>query len=194
MDALRAGYFLAFLVGGGLGVASFVLGHHGHGHGHGHGVSGHAGGHGGHGHAHAHDGQARPFLNLMSLSALCCAGGGTGLILDGLGVSAFFGLAWAAGAGLMGAFGINALLGWLARGTHYVAPLPQGIVGTVISRVGPGVGEIVYVQNGARAGLPARSENGRTIEPGTEVIVLGIENGIATVAPAAELLKKEDAQ
>jgi hypothetical protein len=192
MDALRAAYYLAFLVGGGLGVASWLLGHHGHGHGHGaHG--GHGGGHG-HGHGDAHDIQPRPFLNMMSLSALCCAGGGTGLIAQGLGAPALFSLAFAGGVGMSAAWAINALLGWLARGTHYAAPLPQGIVGTVVARVGPGVGEIVYVQNGARASLPARSENGRTIDRGTEVIVLGIEDGIASVAPAAELLNKEDGQ
>lgn len=189
MDALRAAYLLAFFTGGGLGVASWILGHHGHGHGHG---TSHAAGHGGHGHGDAHDGQPRPLVNLMSLSALSCVGGGTGLIAQGLGAAALFGLALASGAGVTAAFGINSLLGWLARGTRYAAPLPQGMVGTVVSRVGPGVGEIVYVQNGARASMPARSENGRSIERGTEVIVLGIENGIARVEPAAELLNKED--
>jgi hypothetical protein len=184
VDALRAVYFIAFLVGGGLGVASWLLGDHGHAHG--------ADGAHGHGHGDGHDGHAQPFLNMMSLSALCCAGGGAGLIVQGFGGTVLLGIASASGAGIAAAFGINALLGWLARGTRYAAPLPRGIVGTVVARVGPGVGEIVYVQNGARASMPARSDDGRTIERDTEVIVLAIENGIARVAPAAALLNKED--
>ena len=50
-----------------------------------------------------------------------------------------------------------------------------------------GIGEILFLQTGARRSSAARSEDGRTIERGTEVVVLRYERGIAYVRPWAEL-------
>jgi membrane protein implicated in regulation of membrane protease activity len=50
-----------------------------------------------------------------------------------------------------------------------------------------GIGEILFLQTGARRSSAARSDDGQTIERGTEVVVLRYERGIAYVRPWAEL-------
>jgi membrane protein implicated in regulation of membrane protease activity len=49
------------------------------------------------------------------------------------------------------------------------------------------IGEILFSQTGARRCSAARSDDGRTIERGTEVVVIRYERGIAYVRPWAEL-------
>jgi membrane protein implicated in regulation of membrane protease activity len=49
------------------------------------------------------------------------------------------------------------------------------------------IGEILFSQSGARRCSAARSDDGRTIERGTEVVVIRYERGIAYVRPWAEL-------
>jgi len=49
------------------------------------------------------------------------------------------------------------------------------------------IGEILFLQTGARRSSAARSDDGRTIERGTEVVVIRYERGIAYVRPWAEL-------
>jgi membrane protein implicated in regulation of membrane protease activity len=50
-----------------------------------------------------------------------------------------------------------------------------------------GIGEILFLQTGARRCSAARSDDGRTIELGTEVVVIRYERGIAYVRPWTEL-------
>jgi membrane protein implicated in regulation of membrane protease activity len=50
-----------------------------------------------------------------------------------------------------------------------------------------GIGEILFLQTGARRSSAARSDDGRNIERGTEVVVIRYERGIAYVRPWAEL-------
>jgi membrane protein implicated in regulation of membrane protease activity len=54
-------------------------------------------------------------------------------------------------------------------------------------RSNDGIGEILFLQTGARRSSAARSDDGRTIERGTEVVVIRYERGIAYVRPWAEL-------
>ncbi len=54
-------------------------------------------------------------------------------------------------------------------------------------RSGDGIGEILFVQTGARRSSAARSDDGRSIERGTEVVVIRYERGVAYVRPWAEL-------
>lgn len=58
-----------------------------------------------------------------------------------------------------------------------------GVLGRVSSAIrdGSGVGEIIFSQSGARKAAAARSEDGSSIERGTEVIVVRYERGIAHV-------------
>ena len=185
MDALTTAYLVAFVAGGAFGVLSWALGSHGH-HGHGHA-------HAGHGHHHVHLPAARwisPLANLTAWAALACIGGAVGYLARRAGVSAPMSLVYAAPAGLVAAFAIGGLVSALSRGTRYVEPLPDGLVATVLARVGETTtGEVLYTHGGARHSLPARSADGKPIETGTEVIVLDVQDGIARVQASAELLK-----
>ena len=49
-----------------------------------------------------------------------------------------------------------------------------------------GIGEILFSQTGARRSSAARSEDGRAIARGTEVVVIRYERGVAYVRPWAE--------
>ena len=64
-----------------------------------------------------------------------------------------------------------------------------GVLGrlSVPIRDGDGTGELIYSQQGTRRSCGARSDDGRRIERGVEVVVLRYENGIAYVKPWHEL-------
>jgi membrane protein implicated in regulation of membrane protease activity len=64
-----------------------------------------------------------------------------------------------------------------------------GILAKVSDRIRSdgGIGEILFLQTGARRCSAARSDDGRTIERGTEVVVIRYERGIAYVRPWEEL-------
>jgi hypothetical protein len=130
-----------------------------------------------------------PFGNLTSLSALACVGGGVGFLARRMEVGPIGSAVAAASTGLAAAYAVGGLLGYLARSTAYAAPLEtHGTVGTVLHRITEkGTGEVAYTHQGARATLPAVSANGRAIEAGIEVVVLDIRDGVAKVAPSAEV-------
>ena len=67
------------------------------------------------------------------------------------------------------------------RRAHVLAQVSDSI------RSGDGIGEILFVQTGARRSSAARSDDGRSIERGTEVVVIRYERGVAYVRPWAEL-------
>jgi hypothetical protein len=213
MDGLTAAYLIAFIAGGGFAVLSFVLGSFG-GHG-GHGHAGNAGGHALGGHAshaalpahggetgsHAavgHGGQAGdaiaracgPLLNFSAMAAFACAGGGAGYLARRMGAGALVSLVAAVPSGLAAGYLIGCLTSWLRRGTRYLKPEP--LAGALASVIAPAsqehLGEILYVRGGARGSLPARGTSDRLLEPGTEVVILEVKDGIARVAPAGELL------
>jgi len=57
-----------------------------------------------------------------------------------------------------------------------------GILGHVSSTIREtGTGEVIYTQQGTRRSCGARSQDGRAIERGTEVVVMHYEKGIAYV-------------
>jgi len=64
-----------------------------------------------------------------------------------------------------------------------------GVVASVSNgiRGGDGIGEIIFSQTGARRASAARSDDGRAIERGTEVIVIRYERGVAYVRRWDEL-------
>jgi membrane-bound ClpP family serine protease len=63
-----------------------------------------------------------------------------------------------------------------------------GILGHVSSPIRPtGTGEVIYTQQGTRRSCGARSEDGRPIERGAEVVVMRYEKGIAYVRRFDEL-------
>lgn len=58
----------------------------------------------------------------------------------------------------------------------------EGLVGTVNVAIREnGTGEIIFSQNGARRSTGARSEDGKSLEKGTEIVITKYEKGIAYV-------------
>jgi membrane protein implicated in regulation of membrane protease activity len=63
-----------------------------------------------------------------------------------------------------------------------------GVIGRVSSSIrATGTGELIYTQQGTRRSCGARSEDGRAIERGAEVVVMDYEKGIAYVRRFEEL-------
>jgi membrane protein implicated in regulation of membrane protease activity len=152
------------------------------------------GGHGGHiSHGHGHSGGAVSKFNFGTIAAFLTWFGGAGYILTdwgGLGLalvllaSASVGVA---GGALIFLFAAKVL----APGDRPLDPEDYRIVGAlgkVSSPVLPsGTGEMIFVQQGRRAGVPIRSETGMPIPAGKEVVVTRYEDGVAYVREWDEL-------
>lgn len=64
----------------------------------------------------------------------------------------------------------------------------SGVLGRISSPIrDQGTGELIYTQEGTRRSCGARSEDGRAIERGAEVVVMRYEKGIAYVKRFEEL-------
>ena len=109
--------------------------------------------------------------------------GGVGLVV----VLMISGLTGLAGAVLIFLFTAKVL----APGDKALDPADyrvEGVLGKVSSPVLPsGTGEMIFVQQGRRAAVPIRSEDGAAIMVGKEVVVTRYENGIAYVREWDEL-------
>jgi membrane protein implicated in regulation of membrane protease activity len=196
---------------GGLHFDHGHIGHAGPHAGGGHAGAGHAGGpHAPAGHAPgqtagAHDtGSEVPWFNFGTLSAFLAWFGGAGylathfyhaMLLTAFGISFASGLV---GASVVFFFLAKVLMG---RPEH-LDPADFEMIGVLGTVSGPirtgGTGEILYVQQGARKAVGARSEDGIAIPKGIEVVVTRYENGIAYVrrwdeltAPGMELTKEQ---
>jgi hypothetical protein len=180
-------YLTCFFVGVTLSVLAFVGGSlhlpHVHFHlSHGHTTTPSAGGHAG-----VSSGPEMPALNFGTITAFLAWFGGTGYLLtrhSSLLLTVIILLAMA--AGLVGAtivfwFVVKFLL------THDQALDPAdydrvGVLGRVSSGIRQnGTGEIIFSQEGVRHTCGARSEDGKALTRGTEVIVTRYERGIAYV-------------
>ncbi|HVW86386.1 MAG TPA: hypothetical protein VHB50_16985 [Bryobacteraceae bacterium] len=148
-------------------------------------------GHLGHGHGGRAGGVSK--FNFGTIAAFLTWFGGAGYILTNWGslglalvmvLSALTGLI---GGALIFLFAAKVL----APGDRPLDPADYrmiGALGTVSSPVLPdGTGEMIFVQQGRRAGVPIRSENGMLIAAGKEVVVTRYENGIAYVREWDEL-------
>ncbi|HZL56743.1 MAG TPA: hypothetical protein VFC21_06670 [Bryobacteraceae bacterium] len=147
----------------------------------------------GHGHGHGNGSSGVSKFNFGTISAFLTWFGGAGYILSnwgGLGLllvlllSAVTGLA---GGSVIFLFAAKVL----APGDKALDPADYRVVGAlgkVSSTVLPnGTGEMIYVQQGRRAGVAIRSENGTLIPAGKEVVVTRYEDGIAYVREWDEL-------
>lgn len=139
-----------------------------------------------------HDGLS-PF-NLTTLVMFLTWFGGTGYLMTRYKSSAAV-LAFLA-AMLVGFFGAALMYLFTMRVfTRNERPLRAadfnmlGVLGrlSVPIREQDGTGELIYSQQGTRRSCGARSEDGRGIVRGTEVVVMRYENGIAYVRPWQEL-------
>jgi membrane protein implicated in regulation of membrane protease activity len=87
--------------------------------------------------------------------------------------------------GVAGMFILAYFIRWMQAREHPLDPADYrmaGVLGKVSSPIRPdGVGEVIYLRDGSRTPLPARSENGQAIGRGVEVIVTRYEKGIAYV-------------
>jgi membrane protein implicated in regulation of membrane protease activity len=155
----------------------------------------HIGGDHGHGLHHGdagHNGEASR-INFGTVAAFLAWFGGTGYVLARFsGFWSLLALAVASASGLVGAAIVFFFLAKvLIRTDENLNPADYdmvGVLGTVTSNIRPsGTGEMIFSQAGARRAAPARSEDGLTIEKGTEVVVTRYERGIAYVRPWDEL-------
>ena len=207
----QAFYLVCFGVGFLFSLVSFIAGGlhlhlpvkwhlHGPGHMHGHGgLHGHhAGGHGGDGSGSgAREGSFHfPIFNSASLMVFLAWFGGVGYLLTMrtrlislaiLGIATAAGLA---GAALIATF----LVKVLETPEATLEDIDYQMVGAVgkvnIPIRADGTGEIVYVQGGTRRSLGARSDTGKALEKGTEIVVTRFERGIAYVRPWDEFTKQ----
>ncbi len=70
-----------------------------------------------------------------------------------------------------------------------------GVLGKLSSPIREGgVGEIIFSQEGCRRAVAARSDNGKPLARGTEVVVTEFKRGIAYVRPWEELSRMDSAE
>ncbi len=191
-------YLLCFALGALWAFASLLLGgfHMGH--------AGHSGhvhvAHAVHGQSAAHApakfvkgvsskgfaGRMAALVNPTSISVFLAWFGGAGYILTRhSGLMLWIDLAIAIALGLVGAWIVASFLQFLQSRETPLDPFDYdmvGVLGQVSCRIRPdGFGEVIYVREGVRRAVPARSEEGTAIERGNEVIVTRFEKGIAYV-------------
>ena len=196
-------YLLCFVVGFLLSILSLLMGMFhihlpgGHtldfgGHGGDAGAGhGHAGGGHGH-HLHVHFGAAdagavsiSPF-NTFTVMAFLAWFGGAGYLMTEWGMWSFAALGFAVVAGVVGSTLVFLYLTRiLLRHDSTMNESDyrmEGVLGRVSGTIREGgTGEIMYSQDGARKACGARSESGKPIEKGAEVVVTRYEKGIAYV-------------
>jgi membrane protein implicated in regulation of membrane protease activity len=217
-------FLLCFAIGTLWALASLLLSGMHLGHSGGHAAAGH-GGHArlGHGHA-AHGPHSLPQMKIAksvanevswfgSMANPSCAAvflawfGGIGYLLTRhSGLAFWIDLMLATAVGLVGAGILAAFLRFLQSREKPLDPADYemvGVLGQVSCTIRPdGVGEVIYVRDGARRPLAARAEDRQEIRRGEEVVVTRYERGVAYVrtwdamirgrqAETAESLEKE---
>jgi membrane protein implicated in regulation of membrane protease activity len=142
----------------------------------------------GHSHApHSHTpGWMVSLLNPSCLAVFLAWFGGAGYLLTKhSGFLLWMNLALASAFGLVGAWILAWFLRWLMKHESAMNPADYdmvGVLGHVSSTIrADGVGEVIYLREGARRLFSAKSETGELISRGEEVIVTHFEKGIAYV-------------
>jgi membrane protein implicated in regulation of membrane protease activity len=133
-------------------------------------------------------------FNGFTITAFLCWFGGAGYLLHQYSrLMAWLVFFLAAISGIFGAALVWALLFKVLLPRERVLSSEDTEMTGVLAQVSDsirsdgGIGEILYVQTGARRSSAARSDDGRSIERGTEVVVIRYERGVAYVRPWAEL-------
>jgi membrane protein implicated in regulation of membrane protease activity len=142
-----------------------------------------------HVHLHIHHSGAKGGgpLNFGSVTAFLAWFGGVGFILTRFySVGVILTSLAAVIAGLIGAMIVFLfLVRVLGRSDQDLDPADfemRGVLGRVSSTVRErGTGEMIFIQQGTRRGVPIRSEEGQAIPRGKEVLVTRYEGGIAYV-------------
>lgn len=173
-------YLLCFVIGG-LWSLVTVLGGAGllsHGHiGHGHG-----------GHTRAGHGSSffGSIIHPSGIAIFLAWFGATGYLLrQHTALGALVTLIGSAALGVLGMLVLGLFLQWLQKHEKPLDPADYrmtGILGRVSSPIRPdGVGEVIYLRDGARTPLAAKSDIGVAVAKDEEVIVTRYEKGIAYV-------------
>lgn len=142
-------------------------------------------------HAGLRRGRATSMVNAAAITAFLTWFGGGGLLLERL--TPWIPALVAGGAAVVGLFGgalINSAINALARHESTAQSLSMiGVIARTVMpiRAGDGTGEIVFTHAGTRRVAGARSDSGRDVPKGTEVVVTRYEKGIAYVATWEEL-------
>ena len=129
-------------------------------------------------------------FNLAAITAFLMWFGGAGLLLDRLTtLSPLLVVGVAVLGGVAGGTLVNRVMTALVRSVATAEPLSMiGVIGhtTVGIREADGTGEIVFTHAGTRRVAGARSDSGRALPKGTEVVVTRYDKGIAYVAAIDE--------
>ena len=136
-------------------------------------------------HGHGHHGDFN-LLHPSGVAVFLAWFGAAGYLLTGHTLlGSLLTLAGASLLGLMGMLLLGYFLRWLQKSEKPLDPADYritGILGRVSCAIRPdGVGELIYLRDGSRCALPAKSEDGVPIAKGDEVIVTRYEKGIAYV-------------
>jgi hypothetical protein len=138
--------------------------------------------------------RATSTINAAAITAFLTWFGGGGLLLQRLtpwSLPIIEGSALA--IGLAGGAVINSAINALAKRESVAESLSMiGVIGRIVIpiREGEGTGEMVFTHAGTRRVAGARSDSGRAVEKGTEVVVTRYEKGIAYVATWDELAER----
>jgi len=171
-------YLICFAVGGGFSLLALLGGTF----------------HAPHLHVHHGGGHAAGASNMGTISAFLLWFGAGGYLITRFETWWFI---WALLlAGVLGLTGASMVFWFIARvlmrGDIPLDPADYdmiGVLGQITSTVreGGGTGEMTYSQQGQRCAAPVRSEDGRLLPKGMEVIVTRYEKGIAYVRGFDEL-------
>ena len=136
---------------------------------------------------HAQAGGGISWLNASTILAFLAWFGGTGYILTrNSHLVAALSLLVSSAVGLVGGLIVFAFMARIVRISerqmHDWDYRLEGSVGTLSSAIREnGVGEITFERNGAIKSASARTENGKPLPKGAEVVISRFENGIAFV-------------
>lgn len=183
-------YLICFIVGFMLSLISVLSGFfdlHAPGAGHGHVHIGHVHGHVHVGDAHGHTGgaQVSPF-NFPTMTAFLAWFGGVGYLLTRFsGIWLWLAFLIAVVGGVSGASIVFLFLAKLLAQDRPLNPADYdmiGMLGQLTSAIREGgTGEMSFSQAGVRRSAPARSDDGKAIPKGADVLVTRYEKGIAYV-------------
>ena len=136
-------------------------------------------------------------LNLGTIAAFLAWFGGAGYLLT---THSSIWFVWALFLSILSGLAGGSIVFWflakvLVGGERDLDPADYrmtGVLGHVSSPIREkGTGEIIYSQEGTRRTCGARSEDGKPIPKGTEILVTRYQKGIAYVRPWEELEKPE---
>jgi len=180
-------FLVCFLVGVGVSALSLLSGHFHLPHAfHVHHVRGDASG-----------GVFGHLFNFAAITMFLTWFGAVGLLLEQLTqIAAFLVLAGAATGGSVGAVAINRIIDILRAHERPLEPI--SLIGTIGKLTIPirkdGTGEVVYTIEGTRRCSGARSDDGRAIVKGAEVVITKYDKGIAYVCEFDKLAVVEPQQ